>query len=537
MVFRVALAFVLFATLVLAGEDAEREHHLRQAQLRFDLAVEILEQAEEAVREHRAAFESSGITEAQFHEVVFQRDEARAERDRLAVDLEEVRLTGHEARPEVVAPLVDGEDFVKARLAISLELARRRLGFADRRAAEAQRLVDAQAGAAGELREALADGEAARAERDALAALLRIRRMFLAGELPEAAAEVQAATAEVTAELEQARIRSQLASSRVRELQALFEVGRVTKAELREALVEAARARTEHEILHLELEKLRSEGAPGGAAELVFRIKAGGDERARVLEVIAKRLEQYGFKDVALGPVAEDRFFVRVAAPSRERLDRVKALVTERGELEFRITVERGASQRHAHYWRLFDEKRKKGVDEAIASFISPDDVPRTERARFPDGLRWYRIADEERYAKARWARDEKGVPQPWVLCALDGHNITGAHLYDVFHARERGGLGSGWAVYFKVKQSAQQAMSKLTAYAEDKHLAIIVNGKVHSAPVLQSTLTDSGQITGGFDEESARLLAAVLQAGALKQPPEFVSERMIPADEKKDGG
>lgn len=532
MAYRVALLFALFAVIVFAGEEAEREHRLKEAQLRFDLAVEILEHAEEAVREHRAAFESSRVSEAQFHEVLFERDEAKAERDRLAVDLEEVRATGGEARPEVVAPLVDGKDFVKARLAISLELAQRRLRFAEKKAAEAARLVEASLGDAAELREIAGDLEAAKAEHRALETLLRIRQAFLAGELPEEAAELQAAIAEVTAEVEEARIGSQLASARVRELQALLEVGRVTKAELREALVEAAETRTEHEILRLELKRLRRESAPGGAAELIFKVKAG-EERARVLDVIAKRLERYGFKDVALGPVAEDRFTVRVPAPSRARLDRIKGLVTARGELEFRITVERAASGRHVHYWRLFDEKRKKGVHETIASFISPDDVPRNERARFPDGLRWYRIADEERYAKARWARDEKGMAHPWVLCALDGHNLGGGHLQNVFHAREQGGLGTGWAVYFKVKESAQQAMAKLTSYAEDKYMAIIVNGKVHSAPVLRSTLTDSGQITGGFDEPSARLLAAVLQAGALKHPPEFVSERVIPAEEK----
>ncbi|MHC4731698.1 MAG: hypothetical protein ACYS6Z_14065, partial [Planctomycetota bacterium] len=110
-----AVPFGLLAATILAGEDADREHQLRLAQLRFELAVEILEYAEEAVREHRAAFESSRISEAQFHEVLFERDEARAERDRHAVDLEEVRATGLERRPEIVAPLVGGKDLVKAR--------------------------------------------------------------------------------------------------------------------------------------------------------------------------------------------------------------------------------------------------------------------------------------------------------------------------------------------------------------------------------------------------------------------------------------
>ncbi|MHC4731612.1 MAG: SecDF P1 head subdomain-containing protein, partial [Planctomycetota bacterium] len=446
---------------------------------------------------------------------------------------EEVRATGLDRRPEIVAPLVGGKDLVKARLAINLELARRRLRIADRKAAEAKRLVEVQAGAPGEMLEITGDVEEARAEHEALEALLRIRRAFVAGEMPEAAAELQAAVAEVTAELKQARVQNQVASARVRELRALFDVGRVTKAELREALIEAVRTRTEHEIVRLELERLKREGAPRGSTELVYRIKAGGDERARVLDVIDKRLAGYGFDDVALGPVAEDRFSVRVSAPSRERLDRIKALVMALGKLEFRITVEPGASGHHAHYWRLFEETRKKGAHEDVASFISPDDVPRNERARFPDGLRWYRLADEDRFPKARWARDGKGASRPWVLCELDGHNVTGEHLYDVVPVRDPSGLGTGWAVHFKVKKPAHQAMSRLTSFAEDKYMAIIVNGKVHAAPLLRSTLSDAGQITGDYTEEAARMLAAILQAGSLKHEPELVSERTITADEK----
>jgi hypothetical protein len=532
MVIRVALTSVLLTATVLAGEDFDREHQLRQVQLRYELAVEILEHAEEAVQEHRAAFEGGRITQEQFHEVLLARDEAKAERDRLALDLEEVRATGREPRPEVMAPLVGGKDLVKARLAIGLELARRRLQMAERRASEAKRLLEVQAGAPDEVLHAVSEVEAARAEHTALESLLKIRRAFLAGELPEAAAERQAAVAEVTAELEQARIRNRLASARARELRALFDVGRVTKAELREAVIEAARTRTELELVRLELERWRRETAPRGGTELDVRVKAGADERARVLDIVAKRLSAYGFKDVTLGPVGEDRFSVLVAAPGREKLDRIKALVTAPGELEFRVTVEPGASAHHAHYWSLFEAARNKGVHETIASFISPDDVPRDERARFPDGLRWYRVADEDGYSKERWAKDARGTPQPWVLCALDGYNLTGEHLLNVFHAREPGGLGSGWAVYFKVEEAAQERMAKLTSYAEDKYLAIIVDGKVHSAPLLRSALTDSGQITGGYTEETARTLAAVLKAGALKHPPELVSERTVTADQ-----
>ncbi|MHC4974459.1 MAG: protein translocase subunit SecF [Planctomycetota bacterium] len=47
----------------------------------------------------------------------------------------------------------------------------------------------------------------------------------------------------------------------------------------------------------------------------------------------------------------------------------------------------------------------------------------------------------------------------------------------------------------------------------------------------MQSTLSDSGQITGGFTEKSARKLAAILQAGALQKAPTLTSERTIAPD------
>jgi hypothetical protein len=521
MVLRAAVTLALLAATILAGE---REHQLRLARLRLALAEEVLKHAEETVAEHRAALDSGRITDAEYREVLFARDEALAERDRLALDLEEVRASGREPRHEIAAPRVGEDDFVTSRLEVSLRIAERALREAERRAAEARRLAGTQAASRGHVLEAESEVEVARAEHEALTELRRIRRAFVAGELPEAGAERQAAIAELEAERKRAAIRSRTRAERVAQLQALFEVGRVTKAELHEAQVEAAEAKTEHEIASLELERLR--GVPRGVTELVFRVETDRGDREEVLGVIEERLTRFGFEDVTLGAGAGDRFSVRVPAASRAKLDRVKALITTLGQVEFRITVEPGATKHHAHYWKLFADARSKGFHEKIASFIGPDDVQRDDRVRYPDGLRWYRVADEDKIAKSRWARDQAGHPQPWILCALDPYNITGNHLHNVHHARDQGGLGTGWAVYFQVQKLAQGLMARLTSWEEDKHMAIIVNGEVHSAPILQSTLSDSGQITGRYTEETAKMLAAILQAGPLEHAPELVSER-----------
>jgi len=78
------------------------------------------------------------------------------------------------------------------------------------------------------------------------------------------------------------------------------------------------------------------------------------------------------------------------------------------------------------------------------------------------------------------------------------------------------------------VKKLYQSSMAALTEYEPDKYMAIILNGEVDSAPILRSTLSDSGQISGSFTEDQARLLAATLASGRLRAIPVLVSETPI---------
>ena len=60
---------------------------------------------------------------------------------------------------------------------------------------------------------------------------------------------------------------------------------------------------------------------------------------------------------------------------------------------------------------------------------------------------------------------------------------------------------------------------------------SVVLNDRLDSAPVLQSSLSSSGQISGGFTEEKARALSAILKAGALRQKPELIAERTVAPD------
>src|SRR3989338_5190516 len=61
------------------------------------------------------------------------------------------------------------------------------------------------------------------------------------------------------------------------------------------------------------------------------------------------------------------------------------------------------------------------------------------------------------------------------------------------------------------------------------RRLAIVLDGKVHSAPVIRDRIPNGrGQISGSFTVEQASDLALVLNAGALPAPIKIIEERVV---------
>lgn len=70
---------------------------------------------------------------------------------------------------------------------------------------------------------------------------------------------------------------------------------------------------------------------------------------------------------------------------------------------------------------------------------------------------------------------------------------------------------------------------SRITGANVGRRLAIVLDGKVHSAPTILDKIPHGrASITGQFDFDEAKVLAIVLRAGALPAPLEFVEERTV---------
>jgi len=90
--------------------------------------------------------------------------------------------------------------------------------------------------------------------------------------------------------------------------------------------------------------------------------------------------------------------------------------------------------------------------------------------------------------------------------------------------------------VSFTLDRVGAKRFGKATTTGIGKQLAIVLDGKIISAPVVQDAIiSGSGQISGGFTFQTATDLALLLRSGALPAPMNIIEERTVGPDLGED--
>ena len=90
--------------------------------------------------------------------------------------------------------------------------------------------------------------------------------------------------------------------------------------------------------------------------------------------------------------------------------------------------------------------------------------------------------------------------------------------------------------VSFSLDRVGAKRFGKATSTGIGKQLAIVLDGKIISAPVIRDTIASgSGQISGGFTFQTATDLALLLRSGALPAPLDIIEERTVGPDLGQD--
>lgn len=206
----------------------------------------------------------------------------------------------------------------------------------------------------------------------------------------------------------------------------------------------------------------------------VARIKDLAVDQA--LETIRNRVDEFGVAEPTIQRSGDDGILIQL--PGVQDPARAKALIGKTAQLEFMM---------------LAEDPNAPGVKRLTG--VETDPVTHTVR--------------EVPYSV-----------EPTVL-------MTGEVISDARH--RPGQLGE--APYVQVTLTAQGASTfeRITGENVGRRMAIVLDGKVQSAPVIQDRIGGGrAVITGSFTLDEARDLALVLRAGALPAPVVIAEERSV---------
>ncbi|HPQ15592.1 MAG TPA: protein translocase subunit SecD [Bryobacteraceae bacterium] len=102
---------------------------------------------------------------------------------------------------------------------------------------------------------------------------------------------------------------------------------------------------------------------------------------------------------------------------------------------------------------------------------------------------------------------------------------ITGRDLRNARPGRDE---FNKWETDFTLTKEGARRFARFTEANIGNRLAIILDGQVRSAPVIQSRIEDQGRITGAASQQEASDLALVLRAGSLPAGIKYEEERTV---------
>lgn len=209
------------------------------------------------------------------------------------------------------------------------------------------------------------------------------------------------------------------------------------------------------------------------------RIKEYAIEQA--LETIRNRVDEFGVSEPSIQRQGKDKIIVQLAGIKDP--DRAKDLIGRTALLEFRLANDSPLELKKA---------------------LAGGQVPQYELM--------YKEEEEEK--------------EPEPLLIRKKAELTGANLVDAYVGFNSMGQA---LVHIKFDRKGAAIFAKVTGENVKRRLAIVLDGKVYSAPVIRDRIPQ-GQaiIEGRFTHDEAKDLAVVLRAGALPAPVVIEEERIV---------
>lgn len=237
--------------------------------------------------------------------------------------------------------------------------------------------------------------------------------------------------------------------------------------------------------------------------ETILALREGEAKRiresasAQALETIRNRIDQYGVTEPLIQRQAENQIVIQL--PGIKEPGRAKELIGKTAILEF----------------KLLDEESPL-INQLPSLIPSGDEEKITNefKDKIPDG-------DEILFDRIVNAETGKISKRPYLVKKRT--MVSGDLLTD---ARVSIGQFNESFVSITFDSAGARLFDMVTAENVNKHLAIILDGNVYSAPKINERISGGkAQITGSFTTNEANDLAIALRAGALAAPVRIIQD------------
>ena len=202
-------------------------------------------------------------------------------------------------------------------------------------------------------------------------------------------------------------------------------------------------------------------------------------------QTIERRVNELGVTEPSIAQQGTSGDQILVQLPGVTDVNRAKEIIRSTGLLELKI-VEQGPSAKEA---LLVNGQVPQGMEIVPGTSGTPGDA----------GTVYYLV--------------KKAAA------------VTGT---DLRNARPSVDENNQPAVAFTLSNEGGNKFGKVTSENIGRQLAIILDGRVQSAPRIESRIQSEGRITGSFTTEEVQNLALILRSGALSASLTYLQERTI---------
>lgn len=291
----------------------------------------------------------------------------------------------------------------------------------------------------------------------------------------------------------------------------------------------------------LDKEKLETEVKQSGVAdvnqEMTRRLDGATD---RTLGVLRRRIDALGTNEPIIArDTSSDRIFIQIPGADEAQAEQAKKSIERAAYLEFRI-VDRQNADRVAEAMSTMPAPMGYAYDAKKSFLYRTDDYSKIMEnqktaleakismdayGQMPGYLRLFTCFMEE------IGKDGEGrtTYRPIFLSKDKNDGMNGSTISKATAEVNTTSVSNPNVVSLEFNEEGTRLFGDLTTRNVGRQMAIILDGVVYSAPVIQEPMTNGHcQITGNFEWKEVTDLANILNAGSLSVPIKVVEKRSV---------